>query len=305
MRALRVASRKGAEISYEEMPAPDPGIGDVLIEVKAASFTPTELEWPSTWVDRAGHDRTPVVLGHEVSGVVRALGYGTTGFDPGDEVFGIADWYRDGAAAEYVAVEARNLAAKPAFLSHVDAAALSLAGLTAWQALFVHGQLESGQTVVVTGASGGVGTIAVQLAADAGTQVVAVARRWAHPLLEELGAHVLVDAENPKAADIEGADLLFDLVGGDLASQCTSMLRDGATVVSAVDASLRPSSGGRSLFFVVEADRAQLGRLAGMVAAARLRPVVGNVSDIRDGTEQGFSAKRSGGIPGKVVLTLS
>ena len=89
MRALRVASRKGAEISYEEMPAPDPGIGDVLIEVKAASFTPTELEWPSTWVDRAGHDRTPVVLGHEVSGVVRALGYGTTGFDPGDEVFGI------------------------------------------------------------------------------------------------------------------------------------------------------------------------------------------------------------------------
>ena len=305
MRALQVASRERSEISYGELPSPEPGIGDVLVEVKAVSFTPTELEWPSTWVDRAGHDRTPIVPGHEVSGVVRALGYGTTGFELGDEVFGLADWYRDGAAAEYVAVEARNLAVKPASLGHVEAAALSLAGLTAWQALFVHGELESGQTVVVTGASGGVGTVAVQLAADAGARVVAVAHRWAHPLLKELGAHVATEAEDAKAARIVGADLLLDLVGGELGSQCLEMLRDGATVVSAVNADLKAPPGGRSQFFVVEADRTQLGRLAELVETGRLRVVVGQVSDIADGAEQGFSAKQRGGVAGKVVLTLS
>ncbi len=304
MRALRVASKLHPEIAYEEMPSPAPGIGDVLVEVKAASFTPTELEWPSTWVDRSGHDRGPVVPGHELSGVVREVGYGTTGFDLGDEVFGVADWYRDGAAAEYVAVEARNLAAKPAALGHVEAAALSLAGLTAWQALFVHGKLESGQTVVVTGASGGVGTLAVQLAAGAGARVLAVARLWAHPLLKELGSEVLIDAEDMNAVDIAAADLLVDFVGGDLANRCSSMLRDGATLVSAVDAGMRAPPGGRSSFFVVEADRVQLGGLAELVQAGRLRPVVGRRADIRDGAEHGFSAKRRGRIPGKVVLTV-
>lgn len=152
MRALRLHQQAGPEgLTYEQAPAPEPGIGEVLIGVQAASFTATELEWPSTWVDRLGHDRRPVIPGHEVSGTVAALGYGATGFAVGDPVYGLADWYRDGALAEYVAVEARNLAAKPVPLEHVEAAALSLAGLTAWQALFVHGRLAAGQRVLIHG----------------------------------------------------------------------------------------------------------------------------------------------------------
>src|SRR5215213_2162184 len=137
MRALRLHQQAGPEgLTYEQAPAPEPGIGEVLIGVQAASFIATELSWPSTWVDRNGHDRRPVIPGHEVSGVIEALGYGTSGLSIGQAVYGITDWYRDGAAAEFVAVEARNLAPKPASVSHADAASCALAGLTAWQSLF-------------------------------------------------------------------------------------------------------------------------------------------------------------------------
>src|SRR5919108_5162273 len=146
MRALRLHRRGGpARLRYEETAVPLPALGDVLLEVHAASFTPTELDWPSTWVDRAGNARPTPIPAHEVSGTVIALGFGTTGFAVGDEVYGLTDWYRDGAAAGYVAVEARNLAPRPRSLDHVDSAAVPLAGLTAWQALFDHGGLSAGQ----------------------------------------------------------------------------------------------------------------------------------------------------------------
>src|SRR5439155_8320742 len=138
--------------SVEGRSRPEPGIGDVLIGVGGAGFTPTELQWPSTRVDRSGRRRRPVIPGHEVSGTVVGLGYGTTGFGVGGEVFGLTDWYRDGSLAEFVAVEARNLAAKPASLSHVDAAAFPMAALTAWQALVVHADLKAGKTGVIQGA---------------------------------------------------------------------------------------------------------------------------------------------------------
>ena len=142
MEALRAQARGGPEkLIYERVLPPSPGIGDVLLKVRAASFTPTELDWPSTWVDRAGNVRPAPIPAHEVSGVVAALGYGTTGFAVGDEVYGLTDWYRDGAAAGYVAVEARNLAPKPHSLDHERAAAVPLAALTAWQALFDHGEV--------------------------------------------------------------------------------------------------------------------------------------------------------------------
>ena len=162
MLALRAQGRGSSEkLIYEQVPLPSPAIGDVLLEVHAASFTPTELDWPSTWVDRAGNARPTPIPAHEVSGTVIALGFGTTGFAVGDEVYGLTDWYRDGAAAGYVAVEARNLAPRPRSLDHVDSAAVPLAGLTAWQALFDHGGLSAGQNVLIHGAGGGVGVFAV------------------------------------------------------------------------------------------------------------------------------------------------
>lgn len=304
MYALRVDTKEHRHFRYEEMPVPEPGIGDVLVEVKAASFTPTELEWPSTWSDRSGHGRQPIVPGHEVSGVVRSLGSGTTGLAVGDEVFGITDWYRDGAAAQFVAVEARNLARKPGSVSHVDAAALSLAGLTAYQALFVHGGLRAGQTTVITGAGGGVGVMAVQLAHNAGARVVAVAHPWAHSLLEELGADLVVDPDDTASHEVGEADLLFDLVGGDVARRCASRLRPGGAVVSVVAAGPIAPPGHRQVFFIVEPHRSQLGELAAMVEAGSLRPVIGKVEALSDAVARSFSAKSTGGVPGKVVWEL-
>lgn len=302
MHALRVHDKITTDIRYEEIPDPAPGIGDVVVEVRAASFTPTELDWPSTWVDRAGRDRAPVVPGHEVSGTVRALGYGTTGLAEGDDVYGLTDWYRDGTAAGYVAAEARNLAVKPASRTHAEAAALPMAGLTAWQALFLHGHLKPGQTVVITGASGGVGTLAVQLARDAGAQVIAVARGWARDLLDDLGATGFIDAQAADTAGQPHADLLFDLVGGDLGARCSAMVASGGTVVSVVDSQPPVPAGAGGVFFVVEPDRAQLTELAQLADTGRLRPVIGKVLDMADGPAGGFAAKHAGGIPGKIIL---
>ena len=164
MKAIRTSEPNGISgLVFEEAPEPKPMFCEVLVKVAACGITHNELDWPM-WTCRAGHRRTSVIPGHEVSGVVAALGFGTAGVAVGDEVFGLTDQLRDGAAAEYVAVEARNVAPKPRTVDHVHAAAVPRAGLTAWQALFDHGGLAKGQTVVIHGAGGAVGSTAVQLA---------------------------------------------------------------------------------------------------------------------------------------------
>src|SRR5690348_18275522 len=146
--------------------------GDVVVEVHASGFTADELEWPSTWIDRLGRDRTPSIPGHEVAGVVTSLSYGATGLSVGQRVFGLTDWTRDGTLAEYTVVEARNLAPLPGDVDFTTGAGVVMSGLTAWQGLFVHGRLESGHRVLVHGAAGAVGSMATQLAREAGAYVV-------------------------------------------------------------------------------------------------------------------------------------
>jgi NADPH:quinone reductase-like Zn-dependent oxidoreductase len=308
MHALRVREKGGPEhLVYEVVPLPPVGIGDVGITVHAASFTHTELDWPSTWVDRAGKDRRPIIPAHEVSGVVAALGYGTTGFAVGDEVYGITDWYRDGAAAEHVAVEARNLAPKPATLTHVQAAAVSLAGLTAWQALHDHGGLTADQTVLIHGAGGGVGAWAIQLARAAGAHVWGTGRGHSRELVTELGADRFIDIDSESVEDIgRQVDLVVDLVGGDVLDRSWSVLKPGGTLVSIVDdpsIGARRGSNTRSVFFVVEPNRAQLVELARMIDAGTLRANVGAVFPLARGAEA-FRAKQNSGVPGKVVLEV-
>jgi NADPH:quinone reductase-like Zn-dependent oxidoreductase len=308
MRALRLHEQGGPDgLTYEEAPTPDLGIGDVLVHVGAASFTPTELTWPSTWVDRLGHDRRPVVPGHEVSGTVEALGDGTTGFAVGAEVYGLTDWYRDGALAEYVAVEARNLASKPASLDHVRTAALPLAGLTAWQALFDHGGLSAGHRVLIHGAGGGVGSLAVQLAREANANVVATGRSWARDLVTELGADQFVDVDRERFEDVAGpVDVVVDLVGGDVLERSWSVVVSGGVIVSAMEdpRATRPgASDANGLYFVVEPSRPELEELARRAESGRLRPVVGQVSDLADG-RKALEAKEGGGVPGKLVLRI-
>ena len=295
--------REGPDrMRVEERARPEPGIGDVLIQVGAASFTPTELQWPSTWVDRAGRDRRPVIPGHEVSGTVVALGYGTTGFGVGDEVFGLTDWYRDGSLAGFVAVEARNLAIKPGSLSHVDAAAFPMAALTAWQALFVHGGLKADQKVVIHGAGGGVGTLAVQLAVGAGARVIGTGRADSRELVLHLGAEQYLDLAHDALDEVEAVDVVFDLVGGDVLHRSWPMVRPGGSIVSVVEAPNDERADVNNLLFVVEPNREQLTELVRRIET--LRPVVGNVGTLSDGPRL-WAEKIAGGIPGKVVLTSS
>jgi NADPH:quinone reductase-like Zn-dependent oxidoreductase len=291
-------------MSIEEHPVPEPRIGDVLVRVEAGSFTPTELGWPSTWVDRSGRDRRPVVPGHEVSGTVAALGEGTTGLRVGDAVFGLTDWYRDGSLAGFAAVEARNLAIKPASVSHVDAAAFPMTALTAWQALFVHGHVETGQTVVIHGAGGGVGTMAVQLAVRAGARVIGTGRPSGRDLVLQLGAERYLDLATDELGAVSGVDVVFDLLGGDVVRRSWPTLRPGGSLVSIVEAPSVERADVNAVYFVVEPNRGQLVELARRIDSESLHPVVGQVGALSDGPRL-WAEKLAGVIPGKVVLTTA
>ena len=197
MQAISVRDREAGDggLSLTDIPYPHAAQNDVIVRVHAAGFTPGELDWSSTWVDRAGRDRTPSVPGHEMSGVVAELGYGTTGLSVGQRVFGLIDWVRDGSLAEYTALKARNLAPLPADVDHVVAAALPISGLTAWQGLIDHARLTTGQTVLIHGAAGGVGSIAVQLACDVGAVVIGTGRDADRETALGLGVSIFLDGD--------------------------------------------------------------------------------------------------------------
>ena len=218
MQAITVRDRDAGigGLSLTDMPYPLAAENDVIVRVHAAGFTPGELDWPRTWSDRAGRDRTPSVPGHELSGVVAGLGYGTTGLTVGQRVFGLTDWARNGSLAEYAAVEARNLAPLPADVDHAVAAALPISGLTAWQGLFDHGRLTAGQTVLIHGAAGAVGSIAVQLARDVGARVIGTGRAAARDTVLGLGADAFLELQADHLAEAGEVDVVFDVIGGDI-----------------------------------------------------------------------------------------
>ncbi len=198
MKAIVVTDQAAGTSGMKLMERPEPraAINDVLVEVHASGFVPTELAWPSTWTDRGGRDRTPSIPGHELAGVVVALGYGTTGFTVGQRVFGLADWYRDGTLAERIAIEARNLAPLPADVDFTAGASLPISGLTAWQGLFQHGRLQKGQTVLSHGAAGAVGAMVTQLARQAGAHVIGTGRAVDRQRALDFGAHEFVDLDS-------------------------------------------------------------------------------------------------------------
>lgn len=304
MRALRMhAAGEPTALVFETASDPSLGTGDVLVEVHAAGYTPGELQWPSTWVDRSGHDRTPIVPCHEVSGVVVELGFGASGLKVGDEVYGLLDWYRDGAAAELVAVEARNLALRPRTVDHAAAATFPLAGLTAWEGLFRHGRLASGQTVLVLGAGGGVGNLAVQIAHQADARVIGASRGRDREAAIDAGASDFVDLEGDPLLDLAGVSLVFDTIGGEIAAEYAANLGDDARFVSIVDPGLTASLGSRGAFYVVEPDRETLERIAKLVDAGSIRPGAGESRDLNDG-ERAISAKELGEVRGKLTLRI-
>jgi NADPH:quinone reductase-like Zn-dependent oxidoreductase len=292
-----------AGLTLADLPHPHAAENDVIVRVHAAGFTPGELEWPSTWTDRAGRDRTPSVPGHELSGVVAELGYGTTGLSVGQRVYGLTDWARNGTLAEYVAVEARNLAPLPADVGHTVAAALPISGLTAWQGLFDHGRLTIGQTVLIHGAAGGVGSIAVQLAREAGARVIGTGRPKDRDAALALGAHRFLDLENEKLESAGEVDLVFDTIGGDLLEPSAAVVRAGGTLVTIPAQSDVQPRQGRTVFFVVEPDRVQLADLAARLREGRLKPVVGAVRLLAEAPAA--FAPGSKRVPGKTIIQVA
>ena len=304
MRALRIHARGGPDqLVCETAATPEPGTGDALVEVHAASYTPGELQWPSTWVDRRGHDRTPIIPCHELSGVVSHLGFGATGVSIGDEVYALTDWYRDGAAAELIAVEARNLALRPRSVDHAASSTLPLAGLTAWQALFRHGELTGEDTLVVLGAAGGVGNLAVQLANHAGARVLGIGRNKDRTATLEAGASSFVDPDHEPLPNLTDTTLVLDTVGGTLARSVAAALGDASRFVSIVDPTASELAGSRGTFFVVEPDRDGLTEIARRVDDGSLSPTLGRQADLSDAPKL-LEAKELGHVTGKVSINV-
>src|SRR3954447_24594841 len=198
MKAIVVTDQAAgtAGMTLVERPEPQAAINDVVVQVYASGFVPTELTWPSTWTDRVGRERTSPIPGHELAGVVTALGYGTTGLSVGQRVIGLTDWYRDGTLAEYVAIEARNLAALAGDVDFTVGASLPISGLTAWQGLFDHGRLRAGQSVLAHGAAGAVGSMVPQLAREFGAYVIGTGRAADRQAALDFGANAFVDLDN-------------------------------------------------------------------------------------------------------------
>lgn len=298
MDAVRLAAPGGVEqLRYEQVPAPRPGPDDALVSVHAAAITRDELTWP---------ERFPVVPAHEVSGVVAEVGAQADGVAVGDAVFGLIDFARDGGAAEQVAVRAVDLAKKPETLDHVHSAAVPLAGLTAWQALFDHAALEAGQRLLVHGAAGGVGSFAVQLAHWRGAHVIGTASAQNLELVRRLGADEVLDyAEAPFESVLGPVDVVFDTVGGELLERSFAVLPAGGTLVSVAEP-IPEALGSRnvtSLYFVVEPDRAELVRLAELIDAGDLRSLVDRVFPLAEARRAFEHVERRHGR-GKTVLSV-
>ena len=312
MKAIRLHGRGGPDrLIYEDVPPPHPGPGEVLVRVSATGVIASELTWPVTYQTRTGSPRTFPIPGHDLSGVVEAVGPGITDIAPGLEVYALTAFDRDGAEAEFTIALPSELAPKPHSLDHVQAAAVPLAALTAWQALFEHARLSREQTVLIHGAAGGVGVFAVQLARHAGAHVIATASARNRDLLRELGADEIIDYATTRfEAVVQGADLVLDMVGGDTLERSWAVVKPGGALVSlarplsAEQVKASEASGVRPVWFIVEPNREQLFQIGALIDQGEVRPIIDTVlplSQARLAYEQG--ARRH--TRGKIVLRVT
>jgi NADPH:quinone reductase-like Zn-dependent oxidoreductase len=306
MKAIRAQARGGPEqLVYDYAPVPKLSPDDVLVRVHATGITPAELTWGATYQNPDGSDRLPSTPGHEVSGLVAALAPNVTGLRVGDAVYGLCDFARDGAAAEYGAVRAVNLAPKPRTLNHEQTAAVPLSALTAWQALFRHGGLEQGARVLIHGGAGGVGTFAVQLARWRGAQIFTTASRRNREFLRHLGAHEVIDYTTERFDEkLRDVDLVLDTIGGETQERSWKVLRrDG--VLIALTAPVPPAKpeqyGVRAIFFIVEPSRDDLIEITRLLDSGTLEPIVAEVLPLARAREA-FENGLQGHTRGKIVL---
>src|SRR5262245_51925167 len=305
MKAIRLHARaKPTAFVYEDTPKHEPGEGEVLIGVHAAAVTPTELEWAPTWTTRAGEPRPlPVILGHEFSGEICSVGPGVTDLAPGDAVFGMNDWFRDGAQAEYCVARAADVALKPRSVDHVQAAVTPISALTAWQGLFERARLGAGQCALIHGASGGVGVFAVQLARWRGAHVIGTASASNLDFVRGLGADQVIDYRARRFEDeVRDVDVVFDTVGGETLARSWGVLKAGGKLITvAASGEQTQTQRVREAFFIVEANRSQLREMARLIDAGKIRPVVGAVFPLAE-ARRAYEHKPA---HGKVVLRVA
>jgi len=304
MKAICLRVRGGPEaFAYQEAPQPRPGKGEVLVRVHAAGVMHTELGWDQTWTTPTGEPRPwPVILGHEFSGEIAALGAGVKDVGVGDLVYGLNDWYCNGAYAEYCAAPVDDLARKPAGVDHVHAAATPIAALTAWQGLFERSGLRAGQRVLIHGASGGVGTFAVQLARWRGARVTGTASAANLDFVRGLGADEVIDYRAERFVDVvRDVDVVFDTVGGETLERSWGVLKSGGRLVTvAASEEQTTDERVRAAYFIVEPSRAQLAEIARLIDGGMLRPVVGTVFPLAE-ARKAYQYKP---VRGKVVLRV-
>ena len=293
---------------YEDAPKPTPGAGDALVRVHACAITATELSWGTTYTTRDGVERLPTIPGHELSGVVEAVAQDVSTPRVGDAVYALTDFWRDGAAADYVVVRARDLAPKPKTLSHTQAAAVPLSALTAWQALFDHAGLVKGQRVLIHAAAGGVGTYAVQLAKGRGAYVIGTARAINADFLRALGADDVIDYSAVRFEDrVHDVDVVLDSVGGDTLERSWSVLCEGGVLVTIADsapAEKAAAYGVRGVEFIVDPSRAQLIEIARLIETGALRVIVEATYPLPD-ARAAFVRGLDGHNRGKLVLSVA
>jgi NADPH:quinone reductase-like Zn-dependent oxidoreductase len=308
VKAIHIHGRGGPEhLVYEDAPQPHPGLGEVLVRVYAAGVIASELTWSATYQTNTGSIRSLPIPGHDLSGVVEEVGSGVTTISKGTAVYALTAFDRDGAEAEYTIALPGELAPKPRTLDYVEAAAVPLTALTAWQALFNHAGLVAGQTILIHGAAGGVGVFAVQFARWAGAQVIATASARNRDLLQKLGANQIIDYTTTRFEEVvHDADVVLDTVGGDTLERSYEVVKPGGVLVSVASPpspERAKAHGVRSVWFVVEPSREQLIQIGDLIDARRIRPIIETVlplSQARQAYEQGAR----GHTRGKIVLRV-
>jgi NADPH:quinone reductase-like Zn-dependent oxidoreductase len=287
MKAICLHARGGPEVfSYEDAPVPNPSDGEVLVAVHASGVTPTELTWMPTWNTPEGAPRPfPIILGHEFSGVIAAVGAGVTGFSNGDAVFGMNDWFRNGAQAEYCLARAVDIAIKPPALDHALAALTPISALTAWQGLFDRAHLAAGERVLVHGGAGGVGSFAVQLARRHGAHVTSTASAHNLEFVRQLGANEAIDYHTAPFEKLPPEfEVVFDTVGGATLDRSWGVLKPGGRMVTIASASESQTNDSRvrNAFFIVEPNAEQLATIGRRIAAGELQAVADKTFPLPD-----------------------
>jgi NADPH:quinone reductase-like Zn-dependent oxidoreductase len=306
MKAVYLERKGGPEFLVTgEIPRPSPQAGEVLIRVHATSVMPTELQWDPTFNQRSGEPRPfPIVLSHEFSGVVESVGPGVAGVSAGEELYGINDWFTDGAQAEYCVVAASAVAPKPKSLKHTESAIVPISALTAWQGLFENTQLERKQRVLIHGAAGGVGAFAVQLARWRGAQVTATASAANAEFVRALGADQVIDYHTTRFEDVIcDVDVVFDGVGGETLERSWSVLRENGKLVTIVGDQAAADQRARDAFFIVRADGPQLAQLGRMIDAGEIRVFLGAVYPLASASEA-YARAQQGNLRGKIALSI-